>query len=87
LSPVATTGLIKAPSFGGRRGYASQQNGGFSALAAWEGGRRYFNKELMDDLGVHVLKPEVLVYAPGPDGQLEPRLGGLDRLAAVEKGD
>jgi hypothetical protein len=32
-------------------------------------GYHYFNKELMDDLAVDVLKPEVLVYAPEPDGQ------------------
>jgi hypothetical protein len=32
-------------------------------------GYHYFNKELMDDLAVDVLKPEVLVYAPAPDGQ------------------
>ena len=32
-------------------------------------GYHYFNKELMDDLAVDVLKPEVLVYAPGPNGQ------------------
>jgi hypothetical protein len=32
-------------------------------------GYHYFNKELMDDLAVDVLKPEVLVYAPDPDGQ------------------
>jgi hypothetical protein len=31
-------------------------------------GYHYFNKELMDDLAVDVLKPEVLVYAPGPNG-------------------
>jgi hypothetical protein len=39
-------------------------------------GYHYFNAQLMDDLAVDVLQPEVLVYAPGPDGQL--------RLAAVE---
>jgi hypothetical protein len=32
-------------------------------------GYHYFNKELMDDLAVDLLKPEVLVYAPTPDGQ------------------
>ena len=32
-------------------------------------GYHYFNKELVDDVAVDVLKPEVLVYAPGPDGQ------------------
>jgi hypothetical protein len=32
-------------------------------------GYHYFNKELMDDLAVDVLKPEVLVYASGPNGQ------------------
>jgi hypothetical protein len=32
-------------------------------------GYHYFKKELMDDLTVEVLKPEVLVYASGPDGQ------------------
>jgi hypothetical protein len=31
-------------------------------------GYHYFNKELMDDLAVDVLKPEVLVYAPTLDG-------------------
>lgn len=39
-------------------------------------GYHYFNKELMDDLTVDVLKPEALVYAPDTDGQL--------KLAAVE---
>ena len=39
-------------------------------------GYHYFNKELIDDLVVDVLKPEGLVYAPGPDGKLQ--------LAAVE---
>jgi hypothetical protein len=32
-------------------------------------GYHYFKKELMDDLAVDVLKPEVLVYASGPNGQ------------------
>jgi hypothetical protein len=32
-------------------------------------GYHYFNKELMDDLVVEALEPEVLVYAPGPDGE------------------
>jgi hypothetical protein len=31
-------------------------------------GYHYFKKELMDDLAVDVLKPEVLVYASGPNG-------------------
>jgi hypothetical protein len=39
-------------------------------------GYHYFNPELMDDLDVNVLQPEVLVYAPGPRGRL--------RLVAVE---
>lgn len=39
-------------------------------------GYHYFNKALMDDFAVDPLKPEALVYAPGPDGQLQ--------LAAVE---
>ena len=39
-------------------------------------GYHYFNKQLIDDLVVDVLKPEGLVYAPGPDGTLQ--------LAAVE---
>lgn len=39
-------------------------------------GDHYFNKALIDDLVVDILKPEGLVYAPGPDGQLQ--------LAAVE---
>ena len=39
-------------------------------------GYHYFNKELMDDLAVNLLEPEVLVYAPGANGQLQ--------LAAVE---
>jgi hypothetical protein len=39
-------------------------------------GYHYFNKQLMDDLAVNVLQPEALVYAPGPQGQLQ--------LAAVE---
>jgi hypothetical protein len=34
-------------------------------------GYHYFNAELMDDLAVDLLEPEVLVYAPGPDGQLQ----------------
>jgi hypothetical protein len=39
-------------------------------------GYHYFNAELMADLAVDVLQPEVLVYEPGPQGQL--------RLVAVE---
>jgi hypothetical protein len=39
-------------------------------------GYHYFNKELIDDLVVEPLKPDGLVYAPGPDGDLQ--------LAAVE---
>jgi hypothetical protein len=39
-------------------------------------GYHYFNKQLIDDLVVDVLKPEGLVYAPGPNGRLQ--------LAAVE---
>ena len=39
-------------------------------------GYHYFNAELMADLSTDVLQPEVLVYAPGPEGQL--------RLVAVE---
>jgi hypothetical protein len=34
-------------------------------------GFHYFNAELMDDLAVDLLQPEVLVYAPGPDGELQ----------------
>lgn len=34
-------------------------------------GYHYFNKELIDDLQVDVLKPEGLVYAPRPNGELE----------------
>jgi hypothetical protein len=33
-------------------------------------GYHYFKKELMDDLAVDALQPEVLVYAPGEDGEL-----------------
>jgi len=39
-------------------------------------GYHYFNQELVDDLAVDPLEPEVLVYAPDPDGIL--------RLVAVE---
>ena len=39
-------------------------------------GYHYFNAELMADLTTDLLQPEVLVYAPGPEGQL--------RLVAVE---
>lgn len=34
-------------------------------------GYHYFNKQLIDDLAVDVLKPEGLVYAPGADGGLK----------------
>jgi hypothetical protein len=34
-------------------------------------GYHYFNKELIDDLVVDVLKPEGLVYTSGPEGQLQ----------------
>ncbi len=34
-------------------------------------GYHYFNQELVDDLTVDALKPEVLVYAPAPDGGLQ----------------
>lgn len=39
-------------------------------------GYHYFNPQLMADLTVDILQPEVLVYAPGPQGKL--------RLVAVE---
>ena len=39
-------------------------------------GYHYFDKALIDDLVVDVLRPEGLVYAPGPNGTL--------KLAAVE---
>lgn len=39
-------------------------------------GYHYFNKELVDDLTIDLLKPEALVYAPGADGGL--------KLVAVE---
>lgn len=39
-------------------------------------GYHYFNPQLMADLTTELLQPEVLVYAPGPEGQL--------RLVAVE---
>ena len=39
-------------------------------------GYHYFNKELIDDLEVDLLKPEGLVYTSGPEGQL--------KLVAVE---
>lgn len=39
-------------------------------------GYHYFNKALVDDLGVDPMQPEALVYAPGPNGTLQ--------LAAVE---
>jgi hypothetical protein len=39
-------------------------------------GYHYFNADLMADLTTDVSQPEVLVYAPGPGGQLQ--------LAAVE---
>ena len=39
-------------------------------------GYHYFNAELMADHEVNAREPEALVYAPGPDGQLQ--------LAAVE---
>lgn len=39
-------------------------------------GYHYFHPDLMTDNAVDMLQPEVLVYAPGPNGQL--------RLAAVE---
>jgi hypothetical protein len=34
-------------------------------------GYHYFNQQLVDDLAVDALKPEVLVYAPTPDGGLQ----------------
>ena len=39
-------------------------------------GYHYFNADLMADHSVNATEPEALVYAPGPDGQLQ--------LAAVE---
>jgi hypothetical protein len=39
-------------------------------------GYHYFNAELMDDLEVDPLQPEVLVYAPAADGSL--RLGAVE---------
>jgi hypothetical protein len=34
-------------------------------------GYHYFNQELVDDLAVDALSPEVLVYAPAPEGELQ----------------
>jgi len=34
-------------------------------------GYHYFNQDLVDDMVVDPLKPEGLVYAPGPNGQLQ----------------
>lgn len=34
-------------------------------------GYHYFNAELMEDPAVDPLRPEGLVYAPGPNGQLK----------------
>ena len=34
-------------------------------------GYHYFNKQLIDDNVIDVLKPEGLVYSPGPDGRLQ----------------
>jgi hypothetical protein len=34
-------------------------------------GYHYFNKELVDDLVVDPLKPDALVYAPSPNGELK----------------
>ena len=39
-------------------------------------GYHYFSKQLIDDNVIDVLRPEGLVYSPGPDGKLQ--------LAAVE---
>ncbi len=39
--------------------------------AAGAMGYHYFNKKLMADDRVNLLKPEVLVYATGDDGELE----------------
>ena len=47
-----------------------------SHLTAGAMGYHYFHPQLMQDLAVDLLEPEVLVYAPGADGELQ--------LAAVE---
>jgi hypothetical protein len=47
-----------------------------SHMTAGAMGYHYFNKQLIDDNVVDVLRPEGLVYSPGPDGKLQ--------LAAVE---
>jgi hypothetical protein len=39
-------------------------------------GFHYFNKRLIDDMVVDVLRPEGLVYGPGPDGKLQ--LGAVE---------
>ena len=51
-------------------------NGCIAHPTAGAMGFHYFNKQLIDDNVVDVLKPEGLVYSPGLDGKL--------RLAAVE---
>ena len=40
-------------------------------------GYHYFNEQLMDDLAVDLLRPEALVYAPGPHGIWKPNSAGM----------
>jgi hypothetical protein len=48
-------------------------------------GYHYFNAELMADLAVDALQPEVLVYAPGPQGDL--KLAAVEWVARGERSD
>ena len=45
-------------------------------------GYHYFSQELINDIGVDPLRPEALVYAPGPDGTLH--LAALEYVVPID---
>lgn len=45
-------------------------------------GYHFFNQELIDDIGVDLLRPEAVVYAPGPNGTLH--LAALEYVVPID---
>lgn len=45
-------------------------------------GYHYFNQKLIDDIGVDPVRPEALVYAPGPNGKLH--LAALEYVVPID---
>ena len=68
--------VSSAVSDGYQLGYNGMITGCIEHPTSGAMGYHYFNAELFEDPAVDPLRPEGLLYAPGPDGQL--------RLVAVE---